>query len=335
MSATQWDHFHAKCTAQKGIYYTEIEPNKGLNDIYDEETSRSLYFDLFPVASFQPLREMVKAARGFLLTSSSMLFGSAAMGCPLVPGSPLAISVSLTAWVKRVIALLYISGTQRVRVGRTSAAAAGEMINDVAAATTAGMDNTTDQKRPQTANNSGSVTLPPNLSFTCIVDAKEGPYSAHHELCQTCTQYFYHASSIVRPSDQLEVMICASQSNDRSVQDFQALKQSLELHLRVTTASPLHKVITIFDQQHNDKDNALPQDSHQDIALHPALRYMMVSKDSAAVTEGDEQENKPPAAAADRRAADILLTELWMLNGVEPLIDGSKLVNTEAIEKIK
>jgi hypothetical protein len=101
--------------------------------ITNNEKSRNLFYDLFPIPALQPLRELVKAAKVFLLGNSSSLYHSdnQAPGSsnPAVPGSPLAITLTMTSWVKRVIALIYISTTQRLKELRINSPIQG-MINE-------------------------------------------------------------------------------------------------------------------------------------------------------------------------------------------------------------
>jgi hypothetical protein len=176
--------------------------------VIDEESSRQLFFELFPPNGFQSLRDMVKAARGFLLSSSSSLFQGQGYGAPMVPGTPLAISMALTAWVKRIIALLYISGTKRVRMIKSAQTLStwnlpspfeknATLNNSISTFSMEGnlpspyllqaslyspvdhshQHQASNMLRPRSQNHSNSLSLPPNLSFAFLINLKIPGYN--------------------------------------------------------------------------------------------------------------------------------------------------------------
>lgn len=275
--------------------------------ISDESSSRGAFYDVFPVSGFTPLREMVKAARGFLLTHSSVLFGGSTYGSPLVPGSPLAISAALTAWVKRVIALLYISGTQRVRSLKSSSGTRelNTTENDLAA----------NKLRPKTPQ---QLMAPPSLSFRCLVDSA---LSADQQQANLTMMYFAASCSLIKPADQLEVLLLSSSSSFESSQQnygmndqsmtAEALRSELESFLRFTSASPLHRV-SIFSRAVDvvSEDPIMQEENILAASMHPAVR-----------TENEGQK------------FEVLVMPLFSVNGVEPFIDGSRLL-TEGQHKL-
>jgi hypothetical protein len=95
----------------------------------NNEQSRNLFYDLFPIPALHPLRELVSSAKIFLMGTTSSLYhhdhSTPGTSHPGVPGTPLAVTVTLTSWIKRVIALIYISTTQRLKEGRGIAGSLG------------------------------------------------------------------------------------------------------------------------------------------------------------------------------------------------------------------
>lgn len=332
-----------------------VPPDGMLLSIVDDETFRSVFYELFPVAAFQPLRDMVKAGRGFLLSSSLALFAQAGHGAPIVPGTPLAVSVALTSWVKRVIAMLYISGTQRVRLMRAQQQPLSGAMPSRSSSPTGGLPYPTpsrlspsagmgriseesfqpkrgsslNQSRPgssssvvgNNANNTqtlsnGQSLLPPNLSFACVFNGLPGHLLVTPQdfdalsfpssdtsmttavaIVRRYLRFFAVASSLIKPSDQLDVLLHAlppsneevkptvsqkpqSQSQPQPQQEQVLLdvrlQSEMEHFLRLTTASPLHKVKR-FDYTTQFPILAEVRFVHPWMeALHPWLAYQVL-----------------------------------------------------------
>eukprot|EP01033_Poteriospumella_lacustris_P010708 gene10708-7625_t len=331
-----------------------VPPDGMLLSIVDDETFRSVFYELFPVAAFQPLRDMVKAGRGFLLSSSLALFAQAGHGAPIVPGTPLAVSVALTSWVKRVIAMLYISGTQRVRLmraqqqplpggmpSRSSSPTGGLLLpypTPSRLSPSVGMDRVSEesfqpkrgsslnQSRPGSSSSAvatsantnamsnGQSLLPPNLSFACVFNGLPGHLlvtppdfdalssspspdtSVAVAILRRYLRFFAIASSLIKPSDQLDVLLHALPSNEEdhkptttvTSQKHQQqqqqqpvlldvrLQHEIEHFLRLTTASPLHKVKR-FDYASQFPILAEVRFVHPWMeALHPWLAYQVL-----------------------------------------------------------
>jgi hypothetical protein len=100
----------------------------------NNEQSRNLFYDLFPIPALHPLRELVSSAKIFLMGTTSSLYhhdhSTPGTSHPGVPGTPLAVTVTLTSWIKRVIALIYISTTQRLKEGRGIAGNSSSLVNN-------------------------------------------------------------------------------------------------------------------------------------------------------------------------------------------------------------
>jgi hypothetical protein len=330
-----------------------VPPDGMLLSIVDDETFRSVFYELFPVAAFQPLRDMVKAGRGFLLSSSLALFAQAGHGAPIVPGTPLAVSVALTSWVKRVIAMLYISGTQRVRLMRAQQQPLPGGMPSRSSSPTGGLllpypmpsrlspsvgmgrvseesfqpkrGSSLNQSRPGSSSSAvatsantnamsnGQSLLPPNLSFACVFNGLPGHLlvtppdfdalssspspdtSVAVAILRRYLRFFAIASSLIKPSDQLDVLLHALPSNEedhkptttvtsqKQQQQQQQpvlldvrLQHEIEHFLRLTTASPLHKVKR-FDYTSQFPILAEVRFVHPWMeALHPWLAYQVL-----------------------------------------------------------
>lgn len=97
-----------------------------IESITNNETSRNLFYDLFPIPALGPLRMMVNAAKGFILAGATTAQIGPSNGKPATlssavpPGTPLAVTITMTGWLKRIIALVYVSTTQRLKEVKVS-----------------------------------------------------------------------------------------------------------------------------------------------------------------------------------------------------------------------
>ncbi len=290
-------------------------------NVIDNDSSQTFFLETFPLQGFQPLRDMVKAARAFLLSSSSVLFSNATYGTPLVPGSPLAVSASLTAWCKRVIALLYITGTYRAKQSKS---------NGVIMPVTTNSSSST--QGDQSLIDASKTLLPPGVAFSVILDSTSifftemmvaanqqrgmgsNPGPVIPNFLQTCY-------ALVKPSDALEVLV--SDKIEASIhhrgaltsgRDMNNVKLELEQFLRNASASPLHRIEVISSA--SGSTQSIPEDentfqvteeeNHILNQLHPILRHYFIAKEMA--------DSQPQTESKPVEQLEFLITELRVGN---------------------
>jgi len=267
---------------------------KTISEVRDQESIKNLYYQHFPIVGFQPLREMMKTAKGFLLSNSSSIYGNGAtiLNSPLlqsagggsgtgigtgswmsngvaVPGSPLTVTEALTNWIKRIIALLYIHGTLRVRILKSQAnhmlsednENVLELLEQSAFSPTRTKELTVPPTRsvsPKKVSNQlisqlhqQQQNISKHLNFVMILDGDQYTTIPPTPVNRGIPAFFHSANLFVKPVDQLQVIITRPvyrversmrTSNDTNSSELQLLQHDLEQYLRSSSASPLHSV---------------------------------------------------------------------------------------------
>eukprot|EP00981_Chlorochromonas_danica_P001254 scaffold268_cov210-Ochromonas_danica.AAC.49 len=244
-----------------------------LQNVVDDHSSQQLFLNLFPERGFLSLRELVKAGRAVLLTGSSSLYSKASKsqssahlpssGQSHVPGSPLAVSASLTAWAKRIIASLYITSIHRARdLTQTTQlqcppsshrqTTSMEMIKAAASQNERQLQTKTDRGLSPMKDR-----LPPGLTVATVMN-----HFVHQQTVSRLNAFIQFLLSIIKPCDQLDLLLLGDiQSSGDVVLDQQSLCSILEQYLRVTSASPLHKVVVVPPA--SSSSTAVPDGGHQ------------------------------------------------------------------------
>jgi hypothetical protein len=351
---------------------TSFENTIPLDSITDNEKSRNLFYDLFPICGLSPLRMMVNAGKAFLVGNHIQTPSSAAASRPSsnqfhltggtnphasgvappvlssahLPGTPLAITISLTSWLKRIIALLYVSSSQRLKeIKGTNQPVVNEAIlheeEEEAAAIGRGHDSQhhhyspypvadgregEDEDRRKSISSihteTHSTIIPsinPKFFQTTHFSTRISSILILHHPSQSSSSsssvspkksnrdqtavlrgvpaYFFIATGLVKPSDELEVLIMKplnpsdlqtmasipsydsediaddgliiSDPNERKKQlalkefleakdDYYVMRKDIQKHLRITSASPLHTVQILPLEKHSQHPSTKP-----------------------------------------------------------------------------
>ncbi len=223
------------------------EKSSALANVISNESSERLFYERFPEHGFAGLRELVKAGKSALLTDNKSsikastgkvhVYSTSQNHCP---GSFLATAASLTSWLKRVIATLYVNSIHRAR---------------------------SDASASQGPTSHGTMTdrlskprLPSGLSFAAILNGFQYKHAFNR-----LRAFVQSSLSLVKPRDQLDLLLLPL-LDPKVVADLPSMQGILEQHLRMTTASPLHRVALIPQQQQPSSD---PLAAY----LHPGLLH--------------------------------------------------------------
>jgi hypothetical protein len=347
-----------------------------LDTITDNEKSRNLFYDLFPISGLAPLRMMVNAGKAFLVGNHIHTPSSAANSRPAsnqlhltggtnhpsggvappvlsssnLPGTPLAITVSLTSWLKRIIALLYVSTSQRLKeikgVNQPFVDEALPHEEDV----TDGLphrhhqnhhyshpvdEGREDEDRRKSISSlhtdTPSSVIPsvnPKFFQTTHFSTRISSILILHHPSQSLNSspkksnrdqtavlrgvpaYFFIATGLVKPSDELEVLIMKplnpldlqtmasipsydsediaddgliiTDPNERKKQlalkefleakdDYHLMRKDIQKHLRITSASPLHTVQILPLEKHQQHSSSKPNKISYQASQSPSV----------------------------------------------------------------